>query len=124
MIVSLYAAILAIMYIQLSFRVVKVRKAQQISLGDGDDPELIMAIRTHGNFIEYVPFALILLFLVEYQGVGSHYCYILGFLLVIGRVCHSYALPENSLKIRAIGMVLTFSVFILSAFLLLLTSFF
>lgn len=121
MIVSLYAAILAIMYIQLSFRVVKVRKAQQVSFGDGNNPELVAAIRAHGNFIEYVPFALILLFLVEYQGLGSHYCHILGLLLVIGRICHSYALTENSLKARVAGMLLTFFVLGISAFLLLLT---
>lgn len=121
MIVSFYAALLTLMYIQLSFRVIKIRKAAQISLGDGDNPELVTAIRSHANFIEYVPLALILLFLIEYQGLSSHYCHLLGVLLVVGRVFHSYALTENSLKTRVIGMALTFIVLALCAFLLLVT---
>lgn len=122
MIVSLYAALLAIMYIQLSFRVIKIRRAAKVSLGDGNNPELISAIRSHGNFIEYVPLALILLFLLEYQGLSSHYCHAIGILLVLSRVFHSYALTENTLKIRVIGMALTFIVLALCAFLLLITS--
>nr|WP_193988824.1 MAPEG family protein [Lelliottia steviae] len=121
MIVSIFAAVLAIMYIQLSFRVINLRKKKKISLGDGGDSTLNAAIRTHGNFIEYVPFSLILLFLVEYQGLSSHYCYVLGSMLVVGRICHSYALAENQLKFRVIGMGLTFLTMILSAVLLLIT---
>ena len=121
MIVSIFAAVLAIMYIQLSFRVINLRKKKKISLGDGGDSTLNAAIRTHGNFIEYVPFSLILLFLVEYQGLSSHYCYVLGLMLVGGRICHSYALAENQLKFRVIGMGLTFLTMILSAVLLLIT---
>jgi|TARA_Y100000782_G_scaffold112693_1_gene143521 Uncharacterized relative of glutathione S-transferase, MAPEG superfamily len=120
-IVSIFAAVLAIMYIQLSFRVINLRKKKKISLGDGGDSTLNAAIRTHGNFIEYVPFSLILLFLVEYQGLSSHYCYVLGLMLVVGRICHSYALAENQLKFRVIGMGLTFLTMILSAVLLLIT---
>ena len=121
MIVSIFAAVLAIMYIQLSFRVIKLRKKKKVSLGDGGDSALNAAIRTHGNFIEYVPFSLILLFLVEYQGLSSHYCYVLGLMLVVGRICHSYALAENQLKFRVIGMALTFLTMLLSAVLLLIT---
>ena len=121
MIVSIFAAVLAIMYIQLSFRVINLRKKKKISLGDGGASTLNAAIRTHGNFIEYVPFSLILLFLVEYQGLSSHYCYVLGLMLVVGRICHSYALAENQLKFRVIGMGLTFLTMILSAVLLLIT---
>ena len=121
MIVSIFAAVLAIMYIQLSFRVINLRKKKKISLGDGGDSTLNAAIRTHGNFIEYVPFSLILLFLVEYQGLSSHYCYVLGLMLVVGRIFHSYALAENQLKFRVIGMGLTFLTMILSAVLLLIT---
>ncbi|RZF93837.1 glutathione metabolism protein [Pseudoalteromonas sp. CO302Y] len=121
MIVSIFAAVLVIMYIQLSFRVIKLRRKKKISLGDGGDSTLNAAIRTHGNFIEYVPFSLILLFLVEYQGLSSHYCYVLGLMLVVGRICHSYALAENQLKFRVIGMALTFLTMLLSAVLLLIT---
>ncbi|MCF6142923.1 hypothetical protein PMAG_a0389 [Pseudoalteromonas mariniglutinosa NCIMB 1770] len=112
------------MYIYLSINVVKVRKSNQISLGTDDNPQLLRATRAHGNFIEYVPFALILIFLAEFQGLSSHYCHILGMLLVFGRVCHSIAIYDNTLKLRVIGMLATFATLALSALALLLGRFF
>lgn len=121
MIISTYAALLAFYYIYLTFNVIKVRKAEQISLGDGDNSKLQCAVRAHGNFIEYVPFALILLFLAEYQGLASHYCHALGAMLLIGRVFHNLGIIEKNLKYRQIGAIATFMVIIVSAFLLLVT---
>ena len=121
MIISTYAALLAFYYVYLSFNVIKLRKAQQVSLGDNGEPSLQRAIRAHGNFMEYVPFAVILLFLVEYQGLASHYCHVLGGALLIGRVFHNLGIVEKSLKYRQIGAVLTFLIMIVSAFLLLVT---
>ncbi len=121
MIVSTFAALLAILYVYLSIAVVKLRKAKAISLGDGNDPHLIAAIRAHANFIEYVPLSILLLFLAEYQGLASHYCYLLGLTLLCGRLCHCFALKENSLRLRVVGMVLTFSTILAASFVLLIT---
>ena len=124
MIISTYAALLAFFYIYLSFNVIKVRRAEQISLGDNGNATLQRAVRAHANFMEYVPIALILLFLAEYQGLSSHYCHLLGTLLVFGRVCHSIAINDNTLKLRVIGMLSTFATLALSAIALLLGRFF
>ncbi|MBH0056330.1 MAPEG family protein [Pseudoalteromonas sp. SWXJZ94C] len=121
MIISTYAALLAFYYIYLSFNVIKLRKAQQVSLGDNGEPSLQRAIRAHGNFMEYVPFAIILLFLVEYQGLASHYCHILGGMLLVGRVFHNSGIVEKNMRFRQIGAVLTFLVIIISAFVMLIT---
>ncbi|MCQ8876724.1 MAPEG family protein [Pseudoalteromonas shioyasakiensis] len=124
MIISFYAAVLAFMYIHLSMRVVKVRKANQISLGTNNNDALIKATRAHGNFIEYVPFALILIFLAEFQGLSSHYCHILGVLLVFGRVCHSIAITDGTFKLRVTGMIATFLTLALAGFFLIFSRFF
>ncbi len=121
MIISTYAALLAFFYIYLSFNVIKVRRAEQISLGDNGNATLQRAVRAHANFMEYVPFALILLFLAEYQGLASHYCHILGGALLVGRVFQNLGIVEKSLKYRQIGTVTTFLVIIISAFVLLVT---
>ena len=121
MIISTYAALLAFFYIYLSFNVIKVRRAEQISLGDNGNATLQRAVRAHANFMEYVPIALILLFLAEYQGLASHYCHILGSALLIGRVFQNLGIVEKSLKYRQIGTIATFLVIIVSAFLLLVT---
>ena len=121
MIVSLYAALLALFYIYLTMNVVKVRRAERISLGDGGNQQLQCAIRAHGNFIEYVPLAIILLFLVEYEGLASHYCHAFGAALLIGRVFHNLGIIDKNLRYRQIGALSTFLIIVLSAFILLFT---
>ncbi|MGO2331841.1 MAG: MAPEG family protein [Pseudoalteromonas nigrifaciens] len=123
MIISTYAALLAFYYIYLSFNVINVRRAAQISLGEGENPQLQRAIRAHCNFMEYVPFAIILLFLAEYQGLASHYCHALGAMLLIGRVFHNFGIVEKNLKYRQIGVIATFLTMLISALVILLTRF-
>ncbi|WP_338364472.1 MAPEG family protein [uncultured Pseudoalteromonas sp.] len=121
MIVSTYAALLAFYFIYLSYNVIKIRRSEQVSLGDNANPQLQRAIRAHANFMEYVPFAVILLFLAEYQGLASHYCNLLCGALLVGRVFHNLGIVENNLKYRQIGTIATFLVIIISALLLLIT---
>ena len=66
MITIIYAGILAIVYAVLTLRVAQGRYKYRVGLGDGGVPELTQRIRVHGNFAEHVPFALLLIFLVDY----------------------------------------------------------
>lgn len=112
MFISLYAGLLGLLYIGLSFKVIIARRQYQVAIGDNDQHVLQRAIRVHGNFSEYVPFALGLLFLCEYNGLASGWGHTLGAVLVVGRLLHAYgvsAVNEN-LKFRIAGMVMTFSV--------------
>lgn len=118
-IISSYAALLALYYIYLSINVIKIRRAESISLGNGNHPALERANRAHGNFIEYVPISLILVFLLEYQGLASHYVHALGGLLFISRTLHGSAIITNNLKARQISMIVTFAIILVSALLLL-----
>ena len=122
MIVSIYAAILALVYLQLSVYVVKVRRDNRQSIGAGNSMVLERAIRAHSNFIEYVPLAIILLFLSEYQGMASHYCHLLGAILVLGRLLHASNISQvnEKLKVRVFSMLLTFAVILITAISLLL----
>jgi len=71
-ITSTYAAILAIVFVVLSVRVVMQRCAVQVSLGDGGNLSLLRRQRAHANFAEYVPLALILMALTELATRASH----------------------------------------------------
>ena len=64
-IVLLYAALLGLILIYLSYRVVSYRVKYKIGIGDGGNTKLARAIRVQGNFVEYVPVALLLIFFVE-----------------------------------------------------------
>ena len=114
---ALYAALLALFYIVMSFKVVGKRRKYRVGIGSNGEMELERAIRVHGNFAEYVPFALLLLFLAEYSGLAPLYIHILGVALIIGRLSHAWGVRQmkEPLGFRVFGMILTFSVMLLSA---------
>ncbi len=107
-----FAGILSIFYIYLSFRVIFIRNKQKISLGNGGFAPLDIAIRAHGNFSEYVPIGIILLALLELNGMSGWVIMILGATLTLGRLIHFSAFynPDQiSLPRRVAGMILTFA---------------
>src|ERR1700679_2301921 len=95
-VVPFYGAIFALLYIGLTFRVIMLRNSRRVSLGDGGDPVLVRAIRTHGNFIEYVPLALILLIAMEMQRRSIYELHILCVLLLLGRISHFIGLSTGN----------------------------
>ena len=105
----LYAALLGIFLIMLSWGVSKVRLRERVSLGAGEVSDLESAIRAHGNFIEYVPFALILLMLAESTATQSWLLHTLGGFLLAGRLLHAHGIrqPGSANNYRKYGTALT-----------------
>jgi uncharacterized membrane protein YecN with MAPEG domain len=101
----LYAGILGLISIVLAFGVGSKRGATGISVGLGDSDELLIANRRHGNFVEYVPLALILMGLLEMNGVSAMTIHIFGAILVVARICHPIGLRIDvaTHPLRAIG---------------------
>ena len=99
---TLFALPLILIWFILWVRVVKCRAAHKISVGDGGFADLLLRIRHHGNFIEYVPFVLILMVLAELQNASHTWLYAAGALLVLGRVVHPFGLktdiPDHPLR--------------------------
>lgn len=114
---ALYAAILGLFFLLLSVNVVAKRRRFQVGIGSKGELSLERAIRVHANFAEYVPFALLLMFLAEYSGLAAIYLHILGITLLVGRLSHAWGVRQlkEPFKFRVFGMVLTFSVIALSA---------
>jgi len=111
-IVTLYAGLLGLLYLPLAANVIRIRRADRISLGDGGNRLLERRIRAHGNFAEYVPIALILIALAEAGGGPAVLIHGLGITLVIGRAMHAFALSSLTprLEARVGGMALTLTV--------------
>lgn len=107
MIIGLYAALLGLMFLGLTYYVIAGRRAYQIGLGDGGNEELATRIRIHGNFAETIPFALLLILLVEMQGAPLLSIHAMGITLLAGRAFHFWGLRGPSLRWRVVGMVLT-----------------
>ncbi|VDZ99714.1 membrane protein [Salmonella enterica subsp. enterica] len=61
MVSALYAVLGALLLMKFSFNVVRLRMQYRVAYGDGGFSELQSAIRIHGNAVEYIPVALVLL---------------------------------------------------------------
>lgn len=90
-ITPLYAGLLVIWFLVLSYRVVQQR-GHGISLGDGGDQVLLRRIRAHGNFAEYVPIILLMIGMLELSGARPWLLHVLGAALLIARLLHGYAM--------------------------------
>ena len=109
-ILAVYGAVLGLIFIGLSVLTIRTRRAQQISLGTGDDDTLQKRMRAHANFAEYVPLALILLAGAAIMGAHPWFLHAGGILLCAGRLGHAGAILSGTLRFRAYGMMATFLV--------------
>ncbi len=95
-ITGLYAGILGLMLLWLSIRIVaSVRAKAEIGFGDGGDPQHTVVVRGQGNFVEYVPMAVILMAIDEMAGTSAPWIHGMGITLVIGRLLHPFGLTTN-----------------------------
>jgi uncharacterized membrane protein YecN with MAPEG domain len=117
MIISLYAGILTLIYVGLSAYVIKGRFQHKVSLGDNNNPDLQKRMRVHGNFIEYVPLAVFMIFMMEILEVSPWVVHLLGALLIIARGLHIYGLinKDGASLMRAAGTMMTFAVLVMTA---------
>ena len=85
------ASLLALMFVALSFWVVLTRVSRQTLFGTGD---AVLQKRTsiQSNFAEYVPYALVLIALLE--ALGAAHGFVLGLLavLVVARLLHPFGI--------------------------------
>lgn len=108
----LIASLHVVLMLALAARVVFLRRSARVGLGDGGDKVLMRRIRAHGNFVEYVPLALLMLALLELSGVGAYWLWGFGGTLLVGRLLHAYGLSRRSGTSpgRFIGTLLTWGV--------------
>jgi uncharacterized membrane protein YecN with MAPEG domain len=78
----------AILNLWLALRTGAVRTKAKVSIGDGGNEMLIRRMRAHANFVEYAPFILILIGLLEFSTGSSLWLRIASALFLIARVAH------------------------------------
>lgn len=116
-ITSLYAGAFAVLYIVLAYRVTVFRHREKTSLGPGEaNSPLTRSIRVHGNFMEYVPFALLLIALVELGGAPAAAVHALAATLLLARVLHAWGLTAVAGRSfqRYWGTALTFTIIVVA----------
>ena len=112
---SIYAGLCGLFLAWLALQTIKVRRAAKIKLGDNGNFELQSAIRAHGNFAEYMPITMILLFLLEYNGAPALMIHLIGVTFLVGRCFHAQGLLKDNLNKRIMGMKFTLNILILLA---------
>ncbi|GAA4809980.1 hypothetical protein GCM10011365_15130 [Marinicella pacifica] len=91
-ITALYASLLALIILWLSYNVVNFRRKKQVDLGDGGHDDGIRHIRAQQNTIEYIPLILILMAVYEINNGLPLIQHITGIVLVIARIIYPLGL--------------------------------
>jgi uncharacterized membrane protein YecN with MAPEG domain len=105
---AVVASLAAVLLGGLSFSVSLARMKVGTEIGTGTDSGLLRRIRAQGNFIEYVPIALIVLGLAEYRGASAVWLWSVAGLLIVGRALHATGILSGSTPARAVGMLSTY----------------
>ena len=122
MISTLFTSVLAIWLLILSTRIIALRGAwflKFFAFNNFGEKALSRSVRAQGNFIEYTPFFLILLFFAEFNGSHPHFLYLVSCLFLISRLMHGigFGFMRHSPFLRVGGTILTFvSILLIAVF--------
>jgi uncharacterized membrane protein YecN with MAPEG domain len=121
------ASVLAIGYAYLSVAVGRQRGMANISLGLGPEASvpigqehtassLLVAIRRHAQFAEYVPISIILLLLLEINRASGIALIVLAAMLTVSRLAMAFGLGRNTPNpLRTAGNLLQWGMIVASS---------
>jgi uncharacterized membrane protein YecN with MAPEG domain len=114
---AIYIGLNALIMLFLAFLVTFQRLRNKVDIGDGGNEALIKAIRAHGNNVEYVPIALLMLAVIEIMGAPAYVLHLTGGMLTFGRISHAYGLhgTTGSSAGRMLGTLTTWIIIIILA---------
>jgi uncharacterized protein len=106
---TLYAAIPTLILVALAINVTLHRRKLKVGLGTGNNPIMLRMMRIHGNAVEYIPIAVLLMLIYELNGGAHTTLHLCGCALILGRVLHAAGLwnSDGQSVGRAIGQSLT-----------------
>lgn len=97
---------LALINFWLSIRIGRVRRSAKISIGDGGHEPLIRRMRAQANFVEFAPFVLALIGLVEFNVGSAAWLWLVASAFLASRVLHGIGMDGWSVG-RLVGTAVT-----------------
>lgn len=105
------AAALGAINLWLALRIVRMRVRDEVLIGDGGDDLLAGRMRAHANLVEYAPFVLVLLALIELARGSGVALGLTALIFVIARIAHPMGMDLRRSNLpRAGGAILTWLV--------------
>lgn len=96
-ITPIYAGFFGIMLVLLSWRVTRLRRAYESSkMRETGHNDLSAAVRAKDNFVEYLPTALLLMWMLETMQFDPKTVHVLGIVLIVARMIHLHGLKDPS----------------------------
>jgi uncharacterized membrane protein YecN with MAPEG domain len=92
---GLYAGILGLLLVVLAWRVSMTRSKLRVWMGHGDDLHLALAIRAHGNAVEWIVPMLLLFLVAELDGANRIFLHACGATFVFARIAHARGLSRT-----------------------------
>lgn len=101
------AAALGAINLWLALRIVRMRVRDEVLIGDGGDDLLAGRMRAHANLVEYAPFVLVLLALIELARGSGLASGLTALIFVIARIAHPMGMDLRRSNLpRAGGAIL------------------
>lgn len=100
------AAAAAFINLWLGIRIGQVRTSEKVSIGDGGNEKVIRRMRAQANFVEFTPFVLILIVLLELATGTSTLLWAAMAVFMVARIVHALGM-DGMAKGRPIGIMLT-----------------
>jgi uncharacterized membrane protein YecN with MAPEG domain len=121
-ITGLYAALQVFIVAALLVPIGRLRTKYDVSIHAAGHADLDVAIRRHANWTEHVPFALLLIALLELNGGSAGLLHGLGAGLLLCRIAHPLGLKSDTMRapLRGIGAFGTVLITLITAIALLL----
>lgn len=110
-----FAAAAALALVGLSATVTLRRIKVGVSVGLGSDDLLLRRVRAQGNFVEYVPLALILMGIAETRGAAAGAVAAVGAVMAAGRALHAAGMLAGTVRLRVAGMIATYTALVAGA---------
>ncbi len=98
----------AILNLWLGWRVGQRRMSEKVSIGDGGNPAVIARMRAHANFVEYTPFVIILIGLIELGAGSTMWLWVVSVAYILARLAHAFGMDRPAPNpFRMVGILAT-----------------
>lgn len=106
---GLFLGLSVLLILLLAMNISRLRMAEKVPNGDGNNKKLVKAIRAHMNSVEHIlPFSLLLYFLYS-TSVSSFIFSVLAFGFLAVRLAHAYSMLASKFRLRQITAMLTYA---------------